>query len=105
LYVCGLNGWQTAARRDGCVQRVRATGQPCQLPTAFAAEVGGLRLRFPNPLDPATAGDAASYRVEQWNYHWSGEYGSKRWSVAEPSRTGQDVLTVKSATLAADGQS
>ena len=32
LYVAGLNGWQTAARRDGCLQRVRYTGQPLHVP-------------------------------------------------------------------------
>ena len=35
LYVVGLNGWQTAAKKDGCLQRVRYTGKPYPFPIAF----------------------------------------------------------------------
>jgi len=30
--VCGLNGWRTSARADGCLQRVRYTGKPLDVP-------------------------------------------------------------------------
>lgn len=104
LYVCGLNGWQTAARRDGCVQRVRYTGQPMRLPEGYAVATKAIRLTFGQPLDRATAEDARSYRLEAWNYRWSGEYGSKRWSVADAVKEGQDLWPVSGATLSSDGR-
>jgi hypothetical protein len=105
LYVAGLRGWQTAARRDGCLQRVRYTGRPLRVPTALAVHADGVRLTFTQKLDAATARDPARYRLEQWNYRWRADYGSKHWSVAHPDREGHDVLPVESATLSADGRS
>jgi hypothetical protein len=105
LYVAGLNGWQTAARRDGCLQRVRYTGQPVRLPSGLAVHTDGIRLTFTQKVDAEAARDVKRYRIEQWGYRWSGDYGSKHWSVADPSREGHDVVAVESATPAADGRS
>jgi uncharacterized protein YlxW (UPF0749 family) len=44
------------------------------------------------------------WRVEQWNYRYSGDYGSKRWSVRQPEREGMDTLEVTAARLDADGK-
>jgi lysophospholipase L1-like esterase len=132
LYVAGMDGWQTAAQADGCLQRVRYTGKPMTIPTELAIENGGVRIRFNHPLirDPswptlpasaapvvplgdaeATAGDSeagpirhlandpARYHVEMWNYLWTGEYGSKRYSVEHPGEVGQDELAVASVSL------
>jgi hypothetical protein len=104
LYVCGLNGWQTAARRDGCLQRVRWTGKPVMTPTHLAFHADGIHLVFARKLDATTAQDLARWRVEQWNYHWSGNYGSPRYSVRQPGRVGQDRLEVVSASLTDDGK-
>ncbi len=105
LYLVGLRGWQTAAVRDGCLQRVRYTGGKVLLPFALSAHTNGLRLTFSEKLDRRYAEDVKRYRVAQWNYHWSGDYGSKRWSVAHPERVGEDVVPVRSAKLLADGRS
>ncbi|MFO0808123.1 MAG: DUF6797 domain-containing protein [Gemmataceae bacterium] len=104
LYVCGLNGWQTAARRDGCVQRVRYTGQPCRVPDGYTVGPKTVRLSFAQSLDKATAEDLTSYRFEMWNYRWSGEYGSKRWRVTSTTQEGQDLLPVTAAQLSSDGK-
>ncbi len=104
LYVAGLRGWQTAARRDGCLQRVRYTGRPLKLPLGLSVHTDGLRLTFSQSLDRMAAEDVANWRVEQWNYRWSGDYGSKRWSVAQSQREGQDAVPVASAKLSADGR-
>jgi hypothetical protein len=103
LYVCGLNGWQTAARRDGCLQRVRWTGTPVRTPTRLAFHADGVYLGFARKLDASKAVDLARWRVEQWNYHWSASYGSPRFSVRTPGRVGQDRLEVVSATVTGDG--
>ncbi len=104
LYVCGLNGWQTAARRDGCLQRVRYTGKPVLVPTSLAFHADGIHLGFARKLDAKTAGDRSRYRVEQWAYRWSADYGSPRFSVRHPGRFGQDELEVVSATPTKDGK-
>jgi hypothetical protein len=65
----------------------------------------GLKLTFSEKLDAKQAEETRRYTVEQWNYHWSGDYGSQRWSVANPSRIGQDRVPVKSAKLLEDGKS
>jgi hypothetical protein len=104
LYVCGLNGWQTAAKRDGCLQRVRYTGQTLLAPTALSVHEDGVRLAFPEKID-AKGLDPKRFRVEEWNYRWSADYGSKRWSVADPTRQGQDTRAVERVTFGADGKS
>ncbi len=105
LYVCGLNGWQTAARKDGCLQRVRYTGKPLNVPVALAVHENGVRLTFAEELDRKSAEDMAKYRVEVCNYRWSADYGSKHWSAANPDKEGHDPVAVESATLSADGKS
>lgn len=105
FYVCGLNGWQTAAVRDGCLQRVRRTDKPLLLPLEVAAHTNGVLIKFSQPLDPATASDVRRYGFSQWNYRYSGDYGSRFWSVIHPNREGTDTLQVTKATLQPDGQS
>ena len=105
LYLCGMDGWQTAAIRDGCLQRVRYTGKPAALPVSLAVRKDGIRIGFSQSLPKKIAEDVGNYRIDQWNYRWSGSYGSKRWSVKNPDKVGQDTLTVKSAKLLPDGKS
>ena len=45
-----------------------------------------------------------SYSLEQWNYLWSGQYGSKDWSIINPKKNGRDNITIKSATLKSDNK-
>ena len=104
LYVCGLNGWQTAAKADGCLQRVRYTGKPLDVPTAMQVIGTTVRLTFSRPLDPSAASDPTHYRTARWNYRWSADYGSKRWKVSDPTAEGQDDVPVTAARLLADGR-
>lgn len=104
LYVVGLNGWQTAAARDGSLQRVRYTKQPVILPIDLKVHADGIRLTFTQKLDAKSALDPERYRLEQWNYHWSEQYGSKRWSVAHPDKQGQDPVPIRAVKLLDDGR-
>jgi lysophospholipase L1-like esterase len=118
LYLAGMDGWQTAAQADGCLQRVRYTGKEFAVPTSLSLENGGIKLQFSLPITRDLVADAASisangdagsitpvatdprrYHVELWDYLWSKEYGSKRYSVSNPGQEGQDVLKVESATI------
>jgi hypothetical protein len=83
---------------------VRYTGQTPLFPTGVSVAPGTIRLGFATKLQAKSAALAKSYKVEAWNYRWSADYGSKRWSVKEPKRQGHDELTVESATLSTDGK-
>jgi hypothetical protein len=104
VYVCGLKGWQTSATRDGGFYRVRYTGKPVRLPTAFHALKDCAQLTFSVPLDAKSATDAANYSVERWNYRWTGAYGSPEYSVVNPDEKKHDKLEVKNVQLSPDGR-
>ena len=55
LYVVGLNGWQTAAQQDGCLQRVVPTGKPFDTVVKHEVTKTGVRLTFSRDLDKASA--------------------------------------------------
>ncbi len=104
LYVVGLDGWQTAAAADGSFQRVRYTGKPVAMPESFHAHEDGVAVSFTRPLDPATAADPRSYRVERWNYRWSSTYGSFHLSPDQPDRIGHDPVKVETVQLLPGGK-
>jgi len=104
LYLSGLRVWQTDAAKDGCFYRVRYAGKPYYAPTAMHTRPDGIELQFDTALDPQTAADAENYNVEEWNYLWSGAYGSADYSVRQPEKKGRDALTVKGAKLSPDGK-
>jgi len=105
LYVIGMGGWGTYTAMDGCFQRVRYTGDPVQLPTAFHAHENGVLLRFSRPLDPAIAADASRQFAQVWNYRYSSGYGSPELSTRHPAVPGHDPLAIRSAHVLTDGQS
>jgi len=104
LYVAGSTGWQTAAARDGCLQRVRFTGVNPRVPTEFHVHANGLRVSFTTELDRAAAEDAGSYSFAHWNYRYSRNYGSKDYLPDDPEKEGRATLEVKSAKLLPDGK-
>jgi glucose/arabinose dehydrogenase len=105
LYVAGTKGWVSNATRDGCLQRVRYTGAKVYLPLEMHATAGGLRLTFAEPLDKDVAEDPDSWAVEQWNYLYGAQYGSKEFSANHPNVEGHDAVEIKTARLSDDGRS
>jgi hypothetical protein len=104
LYIAGLNGWQTAAQADGCLQRVRATGKPVVAMTKFETRANSISLTFSQELDAKSVGNLANFKADQWNYRWTKDYGSKRYRVSNPNLEGQDTVTIRSAKLLPDGK-
>jgi hypothetical protein len=102
LYTVGLKGWQTSASHDGCLQRIRYTGKPMNLPTDFHVKAGSVSITFDQPLDPRTANDEQSFGVSECNYKWSSKYGSDKYKPSDPSKVGTDDVEVKSAKLQPD---
>lgn len=74
------------------------------MPVEFHAHQNGLAITFATPLDRATAGDIDNWSIEQWNYKWTGNYGSPEFSVKDPAKAKHDEVEVKAATLSADGK-
>lgn len=95
VYLGGLKGWQTTGKHDGCLQRVRWTGQSVCLVQNVTVAKDSIRLTFNSPVNFQAASNAASYKLEQWNYIFSEKYGSPEMSVANPAKKGRDPVSVK----------
>ncbi len=54
VYLVGQKGWDTQAKADGCLYRIRYVGGPTHLITAVEATKQGIRLLFSCDLDPKT---------------------------------------------------
>lgn len=102
VYVSGLRGWQTDGTKDGGLYRVRYTGKPVHTPLELHALKDGMEIKFTGELDAASATDLASYAIEQWNYTYSGNYGSPEHSVTDAKVKKHDKVELKSARLAQD---
>lgn len=107
VYVTGLDGWNGGGRPgliDKGIARVRYTGETQQMVTACRVEHGTLVIDFEDPLDAESAANADAYEIQQWNYKWSGNYGSEMYHP-ETGKVGTEDLKVKEATLTEDGKS
>lgn len=105
LYVTGMQGWGSYTPQHGCLQRVRFTGKPVQLPTGIKTYRNGVLIQFSAPLDPSVAGDAANHFAQCWNYRYSSAYGSREYSTRHFGMPGHDHLQIKSAHVVNDGRS
>ena len=102
LYLCGLVVWQSKGPKTGAFQRVRYTGQPVRMPDKLTVRPNGLEITFTTALDASMAQDPQSYSIEQWNYRWSSNYGSKDFKPSAPEQMGRDTIDIKSAKLSGD---
>jgi glucose/arabinose dehydrogenase len=69
-------GWSSLGPKSYGLQRIRWTGvRPFAL-RAMRAERDGFELEFTDDVDPATAGQAASYVLRSYTHLYSGAYGS-----------------------------
>lgn len=65
----------------------------------------GIVVEFTSPLDAESAADVDNYAVEQWNYLWTGDYGSPEVSVEDPTIKERDPVEVDNVELLPDGKS
>jgi hypothetical protein len=103
LYLTGLRGWQTLAADDGCLERLRYTGQESNIPQQLNVTPTGVRIRFTDRLDKASASDPDNYAVDWWNYRYSKEYGSKDYKVSDSRQPGREEVYVEDVRLLPDG--
>lgn len=104
LFVTGLRGWQTNASKDAGFYRVRYTGKPLNLPVDLNVKKGEIVLKFSDPLDTASAAQPDSYRIDQWQYKWTGDYGSPTVKVSNPKSNGTDEVEIDSVKVGPDGK-
>lgn len=96
LYGVGLSGWQgPAGGSDGCLQRLRYTGEPVAMIDDFQVTSDGVELSFSFEVDPTSAGGEAAWQAEMWDYLWSRRYGSDQFSVRRPGEPGHDPLEIE----------
>lgn len=106
LYVTGLNGWNDNGRADladGGVYRVRYTGKPIRMITDCKVYPGELQLKFNFPLGVDASKELDFFTATQWNYQWTGNYGSNHFHP-ETGEIGEQSLPIESATLSDDGK-
>ena len=105
LYVTGMAGWGTYTAADGCFQRVRYTGEPVQLPTAFHVHENGVLVTFARPVDRGVAEQAENHFAQAWNYRYSAGYGSPEFSPRHPGHAGpRPAAHRRRPTSLADGR-
>ena len=104
LYVAGTEGWQSYARENGCLQRLRYTGRTATLPTALKTHANGITITFNRPVSPESV-TLKNVFCQQWNYLYSSAYGSPEFSIRDPGRQAHDYVPVKSVHLLPDGRS
>jgi cytochrome c2 len=105
LYVAGQRGWQTNGTEDGAIQRVRYTGKPHLSPKALRVTDRGVHIDFHEPLDAESAGNPDNYSLEQYNYRWTSNYGSKEYRPSNPEELGHDLLDITGVRLSVDRKS
>lgn len=98
LYVGGITepGWMSMPDR-GALFRIDYTGQAPFEMQSIHVRPNGFRIRFTQPVDPRTAADPQSYRIEHYRYEYTGAYGSP-----ELDRTN---VRIEKVIVAKDGQS
>lgn len=101
VYTTGLQGWNGGGRAglaDGGVQRLRYTGTPPHMITDARVVADGLELDVNFQVDPESAQQISAFVTEQWDYHWSRNYGSDQY-LPGTDEIGTEPLEVVSVSL------
>ncbi len=102
VYGTGLSGWQgPKGGKDGCLQRLRYTGDQVRMIDRVRVVPNGIELTFNFQLAPEAA-DPEMWDAEMWDYLWSAKYGSEQFSVLKPGQIGRDQLVIESIELSDD---
>lgn len=92
LFVGGTNrGWGSRGSKPFALERLAWTGKiPFEI-HEMRVRPEGFELRFTEPVDPKTAGDVASYRMETYTYIYQAAYGSPEVDRTQPTITKAEV--------------
>lgn len=98
MFVGGTNrGWGSRGSKPFAFERLNWTGKTPFEIHEMRAKPDGFELTFTEPVDPAAAGDVASYKMITYAYIYQASYGSPEVDFTDPKIT--------SAKVAADGLS
>jgi len=98
LFIGGTDrGWGARGGKPFSLERLYWNGRTPFEIHEMRAQPDGFELTFTEPVDPATAGDPASYGFENYTYIYQSSYGSPEVDKESPP--------IESATVAADGRS
>jgi glucose/arabinose dehydrogenase len=93
MWVGGTNrGWGSVGPKQFSLERVVFTGKPAFEIHTMKVKPDGFELTFTEPVDPKTAADPASYRLEAYSYIYQADYGSPEVDQSEPKVVGATVL-------------
>ncbi len=101
LYIAGSDGWQSYAKENGSLQRVRYTGGSYAIPHRVETRANGFVVHFNTKIDPNSVNPKRAF-AQQWNYLYSGAYGSQEYSVKTPGVAGHDPVKIASMHLLPD---
>ena len=96
LYCCGMFAWAGDQHRPGGLYRIRYTGKPVHLPVGLNATDTGMRIRFSDRVDEASATNVENYKIRTWTIKRTARYGSQHFDEKE--------LAVENAQLLSDGR-
>lgn len=98
LFTGGSNrGWASRGTKPFTFERVKWNGKtPFEMESMSAAR-DGFTLNFTEPVDPATAGNPASYSMNTFTYIYQADYGSPEVDQTTPK--------IRAATVSADKKS
>ncbi len=105
MFAGGSNrGWASRGSKPFTFERVKWTGKtPFEILT-MTANSDGFTLNFTAPVDPASAGNPASYAMNAFTYIFQSDYGSPEVDQATPKVTAAEVSPDrKSVHLKIDG--
>lgn len=98
IFTGGSNrGWASRGSKPFTFERVKWTGKTLFEIETMTANSDGFTLNFTEPVDPATAGNPASYSMEAWTHVYQSKYGSPQVDEATPK--------IKTATVSPDKKS
>lgn len=104
-YMAGITGWDDSfATKYGSLDRIRYTGGEGFFMEAVHVRSNGIEITFNQKLDLDMAKKLANYKITQWNYRWTENYGSANWSVKNPDKQGQDTVLIKGVEVFDSGK-
>ncbi|HEY2343027.1 MAG TPA: DUF6797 domain-containing protein [Chthoniobacteraceae bacterium] len=99
LYAVAARGGSKNGRESGFLQRVRYTGAVPRMPIEMHVKKDGIELRFTCSLNTQKACNTDNWKIEAWNYDWS---GSEPKEVPAKNRV---PLAIKSISAGTDDRS
>lgn len=100
LYIAGFNNYATNSLGISALTRLRYTGKPSYMLSAFQAVKEGIVLSFDSTLDERAVTDVTNYRLKRWDYKRTAQYGSGHYRL--DGTPGEEEQPVLAAYLSSD---